>query len=284
MICRFVTREGWERWAEVKDYAPVWRVPWDVDKTPEYFSAYVDGGYSKYLHMTTKDFILREYRHNSGRTEFVYVEDGATCPDLVEGYYLLNQARDMVRKTDHRVLRPPVRGPDRGRAGGVSSRVEALRTEVRSDSGCGGLRDAMREVQRNGVCEDMMTVEKLHSVLAKVTFAPSCVDMGWTWEVRPEFPGRGLEPCGFLIRTTFRRPDRDTGAIETGYGRWWHVPADVSESGIVKTAYAAARMILEHELMESFRYDGVRLFDPHHDIEDLRAAAKHHARAQEGLV
>lgn len=108
--------------------------------------------------------------------------------------------------------------------------------------------------------------------LAKVRFAPSCVDMGWKWEVMPVYAGSGV-PAGFLIRTTFQRPDRDTGAIERGFGRWWHIPPDVTRSGIVKTAFAAARLILEHEIMESFHYDDVRVFDPHHEISDLRAAA-----------
>jgi hypothetical protein len=120
--------------------------------------------------------------------------------------------------------------------------------------------------------------------LANVTFAPSCVDMGWEWEVLPiydegdAFSDPNLfspAPFGYAIRTTFQRPDRDTGVISTGFGRWWLVPNDVTESGVVKTAYKAAMLILEHELMESFRYEGVRLFDPHHDVEDLRVAASH---------
>lgn len=111
----------------------------------------------------------------------------------------------------------------------------------------------------------------VETTLEKVAFAKSCVDMGWRWEVKPvEELG---EPVGFLLRTTFQRPDRDTGRIERGFGRWWHVPYDVTETGIVKAAFAAAKLILEHELMESFRYGSVRLFDPHHDIADLCAAA-----------
>lgn len=111
----------------------------------------------------------------------------------------------------------------------------------------------------------------IENTLGNITFAPSCVDMGWRWEVNAVDDLGG--PEGYLLRTTFQRPDRETGKIETGFGRWWHVPEDVSETGIVKTAFAAAKLILEHELMESFRYGNVRLFDPHHDVADLRRAA-----------
>ena len=118
-----------------------------------------------------------------------------------------------------------------------------------------------------------MTLNEVTIILRRVRFAPSCVDMNWKWDAQ-QLPDGG----GLLIRTSFQRPDRDTGLLQWGYGRWWHVPQDVTESGIVKTAFAAAKMILEHELMESFRYDGVRLFDPHHDLADLTEAAVHRLR------
>lgn len=140
-----------------------------------------------------------------------------------------------------------------------------------------------------------LTKEDIESVLAEIQFAPSCVDMGWAWDVRevedlhdPSLPDpRATDeqalgpyrPKTFLIRTTFRRPDRETGEVETGTGGWHHVPADTSVSGLVKRAFVAAKAILEHELMESFRFCGARLFDPHHTVEDLLAAVEHNEKA-----
>lgn len=119
----------------------------------------------------------------------------------------------------------------------------------------------------------------IQGVLSRLSFAPSCVDMAWKWEVESvPGPHGGEGGGGYLIRTTFRRPDRDTGKMATGYGRKWHVPFDATESAVVKTAYAAARQILEHELMESFRYEGQRLFDPHHEVDDLLAAVIAHRK------
>jgi len=106
----------------------------------------------------------------------------------------------------------------------------------------------------------------IDEVLGGVTFAPSCVDMAWQWEMRDI---RG----GWLIRCSFQRPDRTTGEIGRGFGRWWFVREGESESGLVKTAYSAAKMNIEHELMEAFRYRGVRIFDPHHTVDQLGLAA-----------
>lgn len=119
----------------------------------------------------------------------------------------------------------------------------------------------------------MTKIEDIKRTLASITFAPSCVDMGWAWEVEevfvaPPHVGHAV-PAGFRLRTTFARPDRETGYVNTGLGRWWEVPEDVSLSGVVKTAFAAAKMILEHELMESFKFEGARVFDPHNEVRDL---------------
>lgn len=115
----------------------------------------------------------------------------------------------------------------------------------------------------------------LANILSDIAFAPSCVDMGWGWEVEEVFTIQErekrpvMQTSGYRLRTTFRRPDRSSGVVSTGYGRWWEVPQDVTTSGVVKTAFAAAKMILEHELMESFKWNGIRIFDPHNNVLDL---------------
>lgn len=111
-------------------------------------------------------------------------------------------------------------------------------------------------------------------VLSLVTFQRSCVDMGWAWDVEEVFDREG-SLRGFLIRTTFRRPDRDPPhEVRTGYGGWHFLPRDADVTAIVKRAYVAADAILRHELMEAFHVEGNRIFDPHHDLYDLQAACE----------
>lgn len=117
--------------------------------------------------------------------------------------------------------------------------------------------------------------EWIREVLGAVGFAPSCVDMAWEWELlridevsHCEDAGSSGEH-GWLLRTSFQRPDTDTGRPGRGWGRWWHMPPRPSRSAVVKTAWLACRQIVEHELMEAFQLDGVRVFDPHASVDDL---------------
>jgi hypothetical protein len=107
----------------------------------------------------------------------------------------------------------------------------------------------------------------LRHVLDGITFAPSCLDMGWAWQIEA-IPGRG-----WFVNTTFRRPDSYTGEIGTGSGRKEFVAIGATESSVVKTAWLLAELIVRHELMEAFLYRGVRIFDPHRTVDELALPA-----------
>ena len=113
------------------------------------------------------------------------------------------------------------------------------------------------------------TVDDVRAVLARISFAPSCLDMGWQWEVEELRVGSEETLKGWHVNTTFQRPDTDTGIVGTGRGRKEFVALGTSESGVVKTAWLLAELIVRHELMEAFLYRGVRIFDPHHTVDEL---------------
>ena len=117
----------------------------------------------------------------------------------------------------------------------------------------------------------VQTKSEAQRVLDQVTFAPSCLDMGWGWDIEHVYEIRDgkTEIKGWNIRTTFQRPDTDTGEVGTGYGRWWFVEQGTSVSGLVKTAWLACQQIVQHELMEAFLFQGVRVFDPHAEVHAL---------------
>lgn len=124
----------------------------------------------------------------------------------------------------------------------------------------------------------MLTDERLRGIIDRVVPAPSCVDMGWEWEFRKIWVDTGGD-CyvsgGYLIRCSFQRPDTNTGKIGRGFGRYFHLQVDETESGILKTMLLAMTRIVDHEVAEMFRLDGDRIFDPHFDVSDLRAAIAH---------
>jgi hypothetical protein len=123
--------------------------------------------------------------------------------------------------------------------------------------------------------EKVMSGEQLQEILTEISFAPNCVDMKWDWsvvDVRSADPGFTRDPGdGWLIATTFQRPDRGNGEISRGQGRKWFVARGTTESGVVKTCFAACKMILEHEIMEAFLYKEKRVFDPHNTVAELAA-------------
>lgn len=120
------------------------------------------------------------------------------------------------------------------------------------------------------------TTEHLRATMERVSFKPSCLDMGWGWEVEGgifDARARGVF-VAWRIRCSFQRPERDSGEVGTGFGRWWLIERGTTESAVVKTMFAAAKMIVEHELLEAFKVDGRRPFDPHRTVQDLISGAE----------
>lgn len=118
----------------------------------------------------------------------------------------------------------------------------------------------------------MKTKEDVEKILSYISFAKSCLEMGWEWQVREIQEG-------FLIRCSFQRPDvYKDGEIGKGFGRWMFIEKDTPKSGIVKTAWLCSTLIVSHELMEAFEYKSAKIFNPHKSLTDLA----HPIRLNEG--
>ena len=99
-----------------------------------------------------------------------------------------------------------------------------------------------------------MTRDELCSIL-KAVHAGRLVEIS-DWEVI-DMPG------GWLVTCTFYRPDRDTLEPSIGQGRAWRVGEEFSTAQVVRTAFSAVKMLVDHELLEFFKVGGERVFDPH---------------------
>jgi hypothetical protein len=71
------------------------------------------------------------------------------------------------------------------------------------------------------------------------------------------------------LQHRYMRKDAITGKDEWGYGRKWHISEFATESEIVLTALKAAITNMEHEVREDFEYKGVKIFQPHVDVNVL---------------
>ena len=72
-----------------------------------------------------------------------------------------------------------------------------------------------------------------------------------------------------FLQIYYQAPCTKTGNLETWKGRKWYLSKYMTDDEIVKTAYGAFKMCVEHEIMENFKVDGVILFNPHINFEKL---------------
>lgn len=80
-----------------------------------------------------------------------------------------------------------------------------------------------------------------------------------------------VEPTkdGFHLQICCEEEDVDTGVRCAQKGRKWHISHHASRSEIVQTAFKAVITWQEHEVREHFRYQGVRVFGPHFNVDRL---------------
>jgi hypothetical protein len=116
----------------------------------------------------------------------------------------------------------------------------------------------------------ILTTTDLAVAMARVSIVGPFESMGWQWHWSHAIsPGRS----GWLIWATFARPDRDTGEMGRGCSRDEFVAYCASVSSVIKTMWLIIELTVRHEAMESFRVDGVLVFDPHRTIDELKGGA-----------
>jgi hypothetical protein len=111
--------------------------------------------------------------------------------------------------------------------------------------------------------------EELRHTLNRISFRNSVLDLGWRFCFEPLPVALGHKRC-WRIWAEFRRPDTHTGVMGIGRGRDEIVWAGATADGVIKTCWLLVELLVRHELMEGFRVDGLRVFDPHATIEDLQ--------------
>lgn len=60
-----------------------------------------------------------------------------------------------------------------------------------------------------------------------------------------------------------------TGELLEWHGRKWHLSDFMTDDEIVKTAFSAFKLTIEHEVMEGFKVNGTVLFNPHVNYKEL---------------
>lgn len=126
----------------------------------------------------------------------------------------------------------------------------------------------------------------LDNVIREITFQNTVLDFKWAFETQEiqtkdvksgqYIPNTGRK--GWLIHVTFERPDTITGKIGRGRGRDEIIWAGTTESAVVKTCWLLVELMVRHELMEGFNYQGRRIFNPHNTVQELISIQDNHEK------
>ena len=73
----------------------------------------------------------------------------------------------------------------------------------------------------------------------------------------------------FYIQLRYYANDTKDRRHKLWYGRKWYLSDHMTDDEIVKTAYAAFEAAVKHEIMEGFTVDGITLFNPHVNFEEI---------------
>lgn len=79
---------------------------------------------------------------------------------------------------------------------------------------------------------------------------------------------------------TYVADDTHTKERKVWRGRKWYLSQYMTNDEIVKTAFAAIKAAVEHEVMEGFRMDGKLLFNPHTPYTHLMLASQFEVRRE----
>jgi len=101
-----------------------------------------------------------------------------------------------------------------------------------------------------------MNKKQIEEIVGQVTYK------GWSFYV-------GDKNGVIYLQAQFDQADSFTGKVERQSGRKWMLSEHMVKSEIVQTAWAAVQFAETHEMRESFKFKGRRIFGPHFDVDAL---------------
>jgi hypothetical protein len=72
-----------------------------------------------------------------------------------------------------------------------------------------------------------------------------------------------------FVQVVYKADCVKTGVEQEWHGRKLYLSGYMTDDEVVKTCYAAFEAVVRHEIMEGFTVDGIVLFNPHVNFEEL---------------
>jgi hypothetical protein len=110
----------------------------------------------------------------------------------------------------------------------------------------------------------MLFINKVKDLLSRIT-----MDMlgNKTFKFLLEKDKKGGDRI--YIQLVYAAPCTKEDTNKSWKGRKWYLSEHMTENEIIFTAYTAYEMCLRHEMMETFKIDGIILVNPHVDYKEL---------------
>lgn len=85
------------------------------------------------------------------------------------------------------------------------------------------------------------------------------------------------------LQIGYHAPCTKTGKMGWWKGRKWYLSEFMTNDEIIKTAFAAFKAAIEHEVMEGFKMDGKVVFNPHVSFEALLSVTHQEVKRLDSL-
>ena len=99
--------------------------------------------------------------------------------------------------------------------------------------------------------------------------------LGCTMKLRVERDIVHNKSGRIFLQVVYEAPCTKTGEYQTFKGRKWYLSEFMTDDEVIKTAYSAFEACVKHEVMEGFKVDGIILFNPHINYEELLKISHH---------
>ena len=104
---------------------------------------------------------------------------------------------------------------------------------------------------------NMQTIENIERIVSEISFKDWTIKIG-QYECKTPY-----------LQVLFYDNDRITGEPELQRCRKWILSYHMVDSEVVRTAFKAIEAAMLHEVQEEFKYRGVRVYNPHLDLDEL---------------
>jgi len=130
----------------------------------------------------------------------------------------------------------------------------------------------------------MNKLEEIRKIANSITM--KCVNILFNLHVEYDMKYQRVLPNGdidarIFLQVSYLAPCTNTGKLELWKGRKYYLSDYMTEDEIVKTAYVAFEQAVKHEVMEGFKKNGVIVFNPHVNHEELIKVSHLEVRREE---